>query len=92
MGRTIKSGQGASKWQHNIPHSCHCMSKPLHAVPAITQMRMHVSRHVCKPQTCACCPIRSLGGDRLLDWSYAGYMAGEAPIPDLPIAIDMLVS
>lgn len=27
----------------------------------------------------------SLGSQRLLDWSYAGYMAGEMPIPRLPL-------
>lgn len=27
----------------------------------------------------------SLGAQRLLDWSYAGYMAGEMPIPKLPL-------
>jgi hypothetical protein len=27
----------------------------------------------------------SLGAKRLLDWSYAGFMAGEMPIPRLPL-------
>lgn len=30
-------------------------------------------------------PPGSLGAQRLMDWSYAGYMAGEAPIPKLPL-------
>ncbi len=33
----------------------------------------------------------SLGELRLLDWSYAGYMAGEAPIPRLPVVTNVMV-
>ncbi len=33
----------------------------------------------------------SLGSQRLIDWSYAGYMAGEADIPDLPIVSNIQV-
>lgn len=31
----------------------------------------------------------SLGQQRLLDWSYAGYMAGEADIPSPPIVANI---
>lgn len=34
----------------------------------------------------------STGSQRLLDWSYAGYMAGEMPIPKLPIVTSVAVS
>lgn len=33
----------------------------------------------------------SLGSQRLLDWSYAGYMAGETPIPKTPVVTSVLV-
>jgi hypothetical protein len=35
--------------------------------------------------------INSTGSRRLLDWSYAGYMAGEAPIPKLPVVTSVTV-
>jgi hypothetical protein len=31
-----------------------------------------------------------LGAQRLLDWSYAGYMAGEMPIPRLPVVASIM--
>ncbi|KAF6262421.1 hypothetical protein COO60DRAFT_1676006 [Scenedesmus sp. NREL 46B-D3] len=34
--------------------------------------------------------VNSTGSRRLLDWSYAGYMAGEAPIPKLPVVTSVL--
>lgn len=36
--------------------------------------------------------VNSTGSQRLLDWSYAGYMAGETPIPITPIVTSVLVS
>ena len=33
----------------------------------------------------------SLGSQRLMDWSYAGYMAGEAEIPNLPVVTSVQV-
>jgi hypothetical protein len=36
--------------------------------------------------------INSTGSRRLMDWSYAGYMAGEAPIPKLPLVTSVMVS
>jgi len=36
--------------------------------------------------------VNSTGSQRLLDWSYAGYMAGEMPIPQLPVVASVMVS